>query len=598
MVLLYCDFHSQDLQSIVVTPSVEDGLLLLSYFTDTKRLKCSSKRLRKERSRASCRWSNVTALCLFLGFLLIIGGVESNPGPGNEHSRENTLSDSQLASRMSFAVAVDSSDEFSPASADVFRAVAEKLGYRFWQSIYDGAVTCPLTDRFIVCDIPGDGNCLFSCFSLLLTGKVTSTVTKQLRKAICDTLTLEMINTFGDEYTSVADYLRATKMRQNGIFGTEVEIRGFCKLTGLVVYMHTSLGWTRYSETNSSEDFIGFVYMRHQGVHYEVVRSVSPCAIFEDSDDELPLSSFAKRGRSMASSDSPALNSCDLDDASFDRKRKLARDRQRRRRERLNTGVSCGSLRDLESASLCDLGVVEQLSDGVEVSVTDATAVGDASFCDATSSPLATSTPRASANIGQRKRLRDTSTPLEFDLSSVIFKSSKKKCVSRKTETKASSVADSSVIEPDQEGNCVVNSGSDVGNSDAERKRRHAEYGKRYYAKNRRRIREKCLATQRRRLQLDDEYRLRNLDSQRKRLVDDAYRQRNLDGQRNRLKEDAYRQRNSDGQTRRLQRPEYRMRNLHKARESVNERLGDPVKRALIGARETRRRSEGYSRSR
>ena len=127
----------------------------------------------------------------------------------------------------------------------------------------------------ILKNVAGDGNCLFNCFDVLLTG--TELHANSIRQIICDnivTLNFDAIHLLlpNDSYAeNPADYLTQSRMREDGTYAGPSEIATFCHLSKLdvVVYSVDASLWIWFSaDYNDSRPQ---VYLFHSQNHFQVV---------------------------------------------------------------------------------------------------------------------------------------------------------------------------------------------------------------------------------------------------------------------------------------------------------------------------------------
>lgn len=126
----------------------------------------------------------------------------------------------------------------------------------------------------------GDGNCLFRCFSLVVTG--TESYHDLLRKAITDHL-----QNNGEKFSAImADgpdqYLSQSKMTHTKTWGSDVEILAAAHLLNTKIFVYTKHGptwqWVEHDlelTSPNTRTHRHAIYLKHtQLVHYDVVVSV------------------------------------------------------------------------------------------------------------------------------------------------------------------------------------------------------------------------------------------------------------------------------------------------------------------------------------
>ena len=124
--------------------------------------------------------------------------------------------------------------------------------------------------------IPRDGNCLFSCFSTLVSGNTGSA--RLFRKLVCDEMHKMPFSVFhfvaqqGNNCVNALDYLSQTKMRDEGVYGGDIEIAVFCTLfkVDLVVYVNSFNNWVVYSGFHGIDEPYQ-MFIRHSDDHWEPI---------------------------------------------------------------------------------------------------------------------------------------------------------------------------------------------------------------------------------------------------------------------------------------------------------------------------------------
>ncbi len=122
--------------------------------------------------------------------------------------------------------------------------------------------------------VAGDGNCLFRALSVLFTGNQCQHLV--IRDRVC--------NYIAGNYESVgadADYLALSGMRNDGIWGTDVELLAVARIIQCNVFVYSSVGspdgtrrWLRFSPNfgGSGADSHFSVFLNHAAeMHYEPV---------------------------------------------------------------------------------------------------------------------------------------------------------------------------------------------------------------------------------------------------------------------------------------------------------------------------------------
>ena len=130
----------------------------------------------------------------------------------------------------------------------------------------------PLDKIFV---IRGDGNCYFRALSFILTGVETHHFA--IWQAICDFIEVHYddLNIFLEEYVDGEHYLCDKKMRQNGKWGTELEIIATATIAkrDAIVYNHT--GYLRYQSPFTQAPSIECFFIDNRsGGHFNVIREI------------------------------------------------------------------------------------------------------------------------------------------------------------------------------------------------------------------------------------------------------------------------------------------------------------------------------------
>ena len=143
------------------------------------------------------------------------------------------------------------------------RETCRQLGLQFeWPNgVSAGSSETPLTrpDMRKIKKITGDGNCMFRAFSRVLTGSkrqhqaVRGMIVQHMRQTEVAPLMLKHIV---DKHAnsdpgmdSVEKYIQKSRMHENGVWGTEIEILCFAHLikTCIFTYLAQDNNWSRYT---------------------------------------------------------------------------------------------------------------------------------------------------------------------------------------------------------------------------------------------------------------------------------------------------------------------------------------------------------------
>ena len=127
-------------------------------------------------------------------------------------------------------------------------------------------------------DVRGDGNCLFNCFSLILTGSEIHA--SSIRNTICNKIVtlnynpVHLVLPDGTNAVNVSTYIDMSNMRDSRAFGGPVEIATFCEVAAIdvLVYSSEAKEWIWFSaDYNMSRPQI---FLLHSQLHFQVVISL------------------------------------------------------------------------------------------------------------------------------------------------------------------------------------------------------------------------------------------------------------------------------------------------------------------------------------
>ena len=125
-------------------------------------------------------------------------------------------------------------------------------------------------------NVAGDGNCLFNCFSLILTASENSAYT--IRQRIGDCILTHgyepqhLILSNGSFASNGSDYILRSGRCENAVFAGPLEISAFTQLTFLdvVVYSIAFKEWIWFSSSYNANR----PQVYHHHLHYQVVSLV------------------------------------------------------------------------------------------------------------------------------------------------------------------------------------------------------------------------------------------------------------------------------------------------------------------------------------
>ena len=177
---------------------------------------------------------------------------------------------------------------FYPVNENWQKTACARLGVQFrtWNRMPSGSPDMELTDPnpWRVRRIVGDGNCLFRCFSFLVTGCEEQHM--EIRDAIlCHMIKIaHLLLGHHMHYFNIYEYIERTKMYLNSSWGTDVELLTFSHLLQTPVYTYdvalksggstVQVHWRKVTiKLHKAE--MG-MYIQHPRNHYEVVYGVMP----------------------------------------------------------------------------------------------------------------------------------------------------------------------------------------------------------------------------------------------------------------------------------------------------------------------------------
>ncbi|XP_053199091.1 OTU domain-containing protein 1-like [Scomber japonicus] len=163
--------------------------------------------------------------------------------------------------------------QFDPLSKEVAQLVCKRVNVEFEKvdevvSAGVGLLGSPCKKENIV----ADGNCFFRAVSLAVSGtqkshrKIRLAVVKHLEKNAS-----QYNSILRSEYSSVADYVRESKMRYVGSWATEVEIQAAADCLGVNIFTFCDGRWLEYSCKFNGLSRQGIYLENCNGNHYETV---------------------------------------------------------------------------------------------------------------------------------------------------------------------------------------------------------------------------------------------------------------------------------------------------------------------------------------
>ena len=169
-----------------------------------------------------------------------------------------------------------------------------RLGLQFhrFHGVSPGGPNVPLTRIQQVRSIRGDGNCLFRCFSYIITGS------EQQHMAVRSAMIAHMPNIervfTSSTVNSVQQYIRNTRMDRSGTWGTDNEVRALSHMLNTPVYTYSTstYNWTRSSPDQIDPDNLynpitdQSMYIKNENyTHFCVVMATMPHAVSAEATE-------------------------------------------------------------------------------------------------------------------------------------------------------------------------------------------------------------------------------------------------------------------------------------------------------------------------
>ncbi|XP_062574797.1 uncharacterized protein LOC134236639 [Saccostrea cucullata] len=170
--------------------------------------------------------------------------------------------------------------DFTPLSVQKQRELCKELGFSYSVSRCENdAVSIKDMDIPSNCkEIEGDGNCFFRAISYSLTN--SENYHQHLRKAVCQHLLKyeKKFQQFMRCEGSLRSYLLSSKMSEDGIWATELEILAMSHMLNIDIYTYSDMKWIQFSGEEPNHEPVEhdeaiYLYHRQQN-HYDVVLSV------------------------------------------------------------------------------------------------------------------------------------------------------------------------------------------------------------------------------------------------------------------------------------------------------------------------------------
>ncbi|XP_061165629.1 uncharacterized protein LOC133198499 [Saccostrea echinata] len=175
--------------------------------------------------------------------------------------------------------------KFTPVSKDWQEETCNELGISFIERadlIYEP--NSYLGEPSTCFKIKGDGNCLFRSLALSVSGN--EDLHMYFRNIITSFIANSKDPIVRDETPD--DYLKRTRMRENRVWGTDIELYFAAKCLNCTIFVYSKHGkiydWLEFKPMNKNTDLA--IYLHHKnGDHYDVVTSVNKSR----AESELPV---------------------------------------------------------------------------------------------------------------------------------------------------------------------------------------------------------------------------------------------------------------------------------------------------------------------
>ncbi|CAG2206196.1 unnamed protein product [Mytilus edulis] len=186
--------------------------------------------------------------------------------------------------------------------------------------------------------ITGDGNCLFRAISYALSNR--QEFFGNIRKAIVDHLirNAEMFKSFlQPRFKTVKEHIHSLQMKENNVWGTELEIIACADLLKTDIYTYYNDSWIKYSSSqlcNKNKINVQAIYLQHlTGInHYEVVTAVSQKSRYQNRMQSSPVE--REKSEFDRKCEVPTLKINDSDNYSDDESKVLSKAEKERIRYR------------------------------------------------------------------------------------------------------------------------------------------------------------------------------------------------------------------------------------------------------------------------
>ncbi|XP_014880723.1 uncharacterized protein LOC106942060, partial [Poecilia latipinna] len=160
---------------------------------------------------------------------------------------------------------------FNPISEDIARSLCGKLNVELERANCVSSVVGELGVPCMTETIVGDGNCFFRSLSQAISGnqkshrKIRLVVVNQLQKKFHMYTSI-----LRNEYSSMSEYIRISRMQYVGSWATEVEIQAAADFFGVNIFTYCNDKWLKYISANTFSNH-GLYLQNIDGNHYETV---------------------------------------------------------------------------------------------------------------------------------------------------------------------------------------------------------------------------------------------------------------------------------------------------------------------------------------
>ncbi|VDI54287.1 Hypothetical predicted protein [Mytilus galloprovincialis] len=220
---------------------------------------------------------------------LTLFDIDSSESNANDNTNKNE-SDVEIVS------ATDLSYDFKPINTIakkklclIVKIPTKHIHKQITNTIFD--MGPPSTTK----SITGDGNCLFRAISYALSNR--QEFYGNIRKAIVDHLirNAEMFKSFlQPRFKTVEEHIQTLQMKENNVWGTELEILACADLLKTDIYTYYNDSWIKYSSSqlcSKNKINVQAIYLQHlTGInHYEVVTAVSQKSRYQNRMQSSPV---------------------------------------------------------------------------------------------------------------------------------------------------------------------------------------------------------------------------------------------------------------------------------------------------------------------